>query len=310
MATWETLLAEPEEVVIPWLGGKKITRGDRTWNLKRTPREYGWYRFSIDGSRRARLLGPTTVDPSFEEDHPLVRGYIVGNRLIPDGARVPTPDKFAQETLRVFLIEEGLSRVERGVAAKLSDGRLVFLTTEFPLGPEDAVIRAYEDRKDSVDDVPEVSPALDLAFRWMTQQREFEEEQERLREAERLQRIEEEARRARMEEAFKAAGTGQGRRELAAVDFKAACRAALMISGAELLDTRVVDRTRVEVMYRFRHERLACVVDRRTLQVLDAGICLTDHNTGEKGDRYFTLESLPAVVSEAIDQGVLVIWRH
>jgi hypothetical protein len=52
------------------------------------------------------------------------------------------------------------------------------------------------------------------------------------------------------------------------------------------------------------------VVDRNTLQVVDSGICLTDHHTGEKGDAYFTLESLPPVVGQAMDEGVLVVYRH
>jgi len=311
MATWESLLSQPdEEIIIPWLGGKKITRGARTWNLKRTPREFGWYRFAIDGSRRARLIGPAELDPDFEEGHPLVRGYIVGNRLIPDGARVPTPDKFAEETEQLYLVEEGLSRVERGYAARLSDNKLVFLSTEFGLGPEDAVIEAYQDRKASVADIPEVPPALDLAFRWMTRQRELEEERERRMEAERIRRVEMEAQRARMQEAVKMAGTGQGRRELARIDFKAAARAALSLTGAEFLDAVRVDANRMEVTYRFRYERLGCVVDRNTLQVLDAGVCLEDHRTGIKGDKWFTLESLPAVVGEAMDLGRLVIWRH
>ena len=64
------------------------------------------------------------------------------------------------------------------------------------------------------------------------------------------------------------------------------------------------------VQYRFRQQRLECVVERHTLRVVDAGVCLEDHDTGEKGDRELTLESLPPVVGQAIDEGRLVVWRH
>jgi hypothetical protein len=37
---------------------------------------------------------------------------------------------------------------------------------------------------------------------------------------------------------------------------------------------------------------------------------LTDHRTGEKGDTLFTLESLPAVVRQAIKEHKLVVYRH
>ena len=37
---------------------------------------------------------------------------------------------------------------------------------------------------------------------------------------------------------------------------------------------------------------------------------LTDESTGEKGDTRFTLESLPTVVQQAMDEGILVVYRH
>ena len=52
------------------------------------------------------------------------------------------------------------------------------------------------------------------------------------------------------------------------------------------------------------------MAQRDTLRIVDAGICLEDHATGEKGDTYFTLESPPGVVRQAIREGQLVVWRH
>ncbi|HSP77533.1 MAG TPA: hypothetical protein VLQ93_03330, partial [Myxococcaceae bacterium] len=78
---------------------------------------------------------------------------------------------------------------------------------------------------------------------------------------------------------------------------------ALESAGARLLDTRrLVDR--LEVTFSFMGERFISIVDARTLQVLDAGICLAG------ADREVTLESLPSVIREAIEDDVLVITRH
>ena len=63
------------------------------------------------------------------------------------------------------------------------------------------------------------------------------------------------------------------------------------------------------VKYRVDGQRLACVCN-TNLQIIDAGVCLVDHGTNEKGDTYFTLESLPAVIRQAIREGKLVVWRH
>lgn len=115
----------------------------------------------------------------------------------------------------------------------------------------------------------------------------------------------------RQEDARRLIGSAQGRRELAGVDFDAACAAALKLAGAEFLESRLTGR---DFAVRFRLPDLArrfeCVVDRHTLSVVEAGVCLTDESTGVKGDKLFTLESLPGVIREADRQGVLVVFRH
>ena len=59
-----------------------------------------------------------------------------------------------------------------------------------------------------------------------------------------------------------------------------------------------------EVVYTFLGQRFATIVDERTLQVRDAGICL------DGADRELTLESLPGVIREAVDTGELFITRR
>jgi len=309
---WQDLLSEGEKKVIPWTGGRKIFDEGRTWAIKGAlPEEVGWYEFDISGGRKASLVGPAEPDPDFESRHITVRGYLMGNRLIPDDARVdPDPKKMVDQTLAVQLVEPGLERFARAVAAYNTDA-WIYIRQEFPQGPEMEVQEAYQDRLEAVSHIKGVPPALDLAFRWISRQRQLAEERER--EAER-RRIEEEKKRAeqeRIQQAMKDAGTGLGRRNLAQRDFSAAAKAALAVSGAQRLDARKsYRRNEMVVQYRFRRQRLECVVDARTLRIIDAGICLEDHHTGEKGDTYFTLESLPPVVGEAIDAGRLVVWRH
>ena len=317
---WEQLLAGDEERILPWTGSRKVYHGSRGWKIAgELPVEHGWYSFRTSAGREATVLAPAEADFSYEEGHPVIRGYLAGDRLIPDGARVELdPDRLVEQTQPAFLVEPGLERFCRAVAVETGAGNLVYMRQEFPQGPEDEVQAAYQDRLESVDHVSGVTPALDLAFRWLSLQRLRAEERERryrewLAEQERrraeAQRRREDEERLRRE--LRTAGTGAWRRALASRDFEAAAREALRLSGAELLDTRpAYNRGEMIVQYRFRQRRLECVVDRATLRVNDAGICLTDEYTGEKGDSYFTLESLPAVVGEAIDLGVLVVYRH
>ena len=310
---WEQLLDEaPEERVLPWLGGRDLVDGERAGRIAGAlPVEHAWIRFRLSG-REAHVLGPDDPDPDFGEGRPLVRGFLVGHRLLPDDARVDSdPARFVEQTRPVHLVEGGLERFARVACASLEGGRLVYLHLELPLGPEDEVLAAWLDRRPTVDHVPGVPPALDLAFRFLTRERRRAEERRRRaeeeRERERRRREEEE----RLREELRSSGSGASRRSLARRDFAAAARQALALSGARLLDTREGYRPEERVVrYRFRERRWECVVERDTLRVVDAGICLTDEHTGERGDDRFTLESLPGVVAESLDRDRLVVYRH
>jgi hypothetical protein len=246
------------------------------------------------------------------EGHKRVRGYIVGDRFIKDNVYVdPDPAKLIQQTQKLYCAELGLERFARASVAEDREGNLVYVGQEFPDGPDALAIRAYEDKAESIDHIKGVTPALDLAFRWISYQRKMAEE--RRAELERI-RAEEERKRAEAErvvQMMKDAGTAIGRREVLKRDFESAAREALRVSGAELLDARAsYNKGEMVIQYRFQHQRLECVVEKDTLRVIDAGVCLTDHDTGVKGDRLFTLESLPGVIGEALELGKLVVWRH
>lgn len=307
---WRDLLqADDETAVSPWVGGRSLRSDSRVFKIiGKLPREHGWYSFNLNG--RTATVGES-VDPDPLTD--LVVGYLVGNRLVVDGARVdPDPQKIAAQTEQVHLIEDGLDRFVRVAAGRpFEDGPLVYSHQEMPLGPEDAVMGAFLDEADTVDNIPDVAPALDAVFR-MEVWRRAEAEKQR-QELERL-RLEEEARLAREQrrrELVEKLGDGAGRREMAAVDFDQAARAALAVGGATFLDARKArGRNEMVVKFRFQGRRFECTCEATSLRIIDAGICLQDHGTGEKGDTYFTLESFPAVIRQALDEDKLVIWRH
>jgi hypothetical protein len=309
---WRDLLtAEGETTTLPWTGGGSLHSDTRTFKVGRRPREHGWYQFKIEGNT---ATSPTPAEPVPTLLRTAVAGYLVGDRIVLDDARIdPDPGKIVEHSEKVYVLPEELDRFSRVRAGRVyPEGPLIFIEQEFPLGPEDDVLNAYLDEKEEVHSIPGVVPALDAAFRMESFQRA---EAERRRQELARQRAEEEARLAkekRRAELLEQLGDGAGRRAMAQENFHDAAKAALTVGGAQYLDhRRHGDRNRGEwlVTYRVDGQRLACVCN-TNLQIIDAGVCLVDHDTDEKGDTYFTLESLPSVIRQAIREGKLVVWRH
>jgi len=302
---WKDLLqADDERLVAPWVGGRSLqTFGGRTWAIEgRLPPEYGWYEFKLL-PRKAMLAGIAEAPLDVLRDKEM--GYLVGDRMVPEGsARVGDPAKQAHEFECVHMVEVGLDRFVRVSAGRFfDDGPLIYEGQEFPLGPEDTVLAAFEDEARSVDGVAEVVPALDAAFRFECWRR-AEAEKRRREERERRER---EERRQQLHEQY---GNGALRRQVAQEDFGEAARVALSVGGAKYLSHRRSARKgEVVVRFRFDNRRFECTCS-ETMQIIDAGICLVDHRTNEKGDTFFTLESLPAVIRQAQREGHLVVFRH
>jgi hypothetical protein len=304
------LQKEDEHIVLPWLGGREIRSKDRVFQLEGPlPKEFGWHKFHV---LRRTVRTYSSADPPDDLQFK-VTGYLVGDRLVRDDAMVDSdPAKISEHSEPVWFVEDGIDRFTRVRAGRVfKDGPLFFEGQEFPLGPEDEVQRAYQDRAASLDGVKGVVPALDAAFRMESWRRS---EVERLRAEAEERRRREEAERAKAEQRKELAeklGDGAGRRAMAAVDFDAAAKAALAVGGAEFLDARK-SRNRGEMIVTFRMgaRRFECTCDELTLQLIDSGICLIDHATGEKGDKYFTLESFPTVIRQAEREHRLVVFRH
>jgi hypothetical protein len=308
--SWRDLLQTGDEkVTLPWLGGGTLYSAAQRWSIEgRHPKEYGWHTFKIT-NRSARVEGPAEAQPDLLQHS--VRGYLVGDRLVADDARVdPDPKRIVEHSEQVFLLDEGIDRFARVRAGRINkEGPLIYQGLEMPLGQEDQVLEAYLEQKTSVADLKSVPPALDAAFRMESWQR-AEAERRRV-ELERIRREEEEKRQKeeRRKELVKKLGDGDGRRQMALHDFDAAARAALAVGGAVFLDAKKLRHNEWAVRYRLDRQRFECVCNER-LSIIDAGICLIDHDSGEKGDTFFTLESLPAVVQQAQRERRLVIFRH
>lgn len=306
--SWRDLLPPKDEfIVLPWVGGRSLRFGARGWRLEGPlPLELGWYQFRLE-ARKAFLVETGEPDPSMLKH--LAQGYLVGDRLVP----LRTSDVFSSE--RVYLTSGDLDRFSLISAGRLApDLPLVFIQQEMPLGPESDVQAAYLDGT-TLNGIKGVSPALAAAFNLAVEQKRLAE-QRRAELAERLRR-EGEARQleARRQEIVERLGDGEGRRHLAHADFETAARAALAMAGAEYLEHRDSARGEMVVRFRLNRRRFECVCD-RNLRIIDAGICLTEHDhdgefeEGTRGDTFFTLESLPAVIQEADREGKLVVFRH
>jgi len=311
---WQDLLQKPkapEAVTLPWLGNKTLRLGPQAWALAldQLPEEHGWYRFAVEGRR---VTSPTPAEPAPQNlGCGLTEGYLVGDLHVGDGARVPhSLADITKVGRRCYLIPEGLDLFARVVAGSTHEhGKLVYRELAMPLGPEDKVLEALLDGRSSVDHVKGVHPALDAAFRlerWRRAEVERLREEHALRLRQERERLEREVLRRRVVEGL---GDGAGRREVAKVDFDAAALTALALSGAQFVDARRVAGG-MAVRFRLDRQRFECVCDRLTLQILDSGVCLTNHLTGEKTDARFTLESLPSVIREAIRDDKLVVYRH
>jgi hypothetical protein len=303
---WKDLLKTKQpnkEIVFPWCGGRDMITSARCWKIDGDlPQEHGWYKFGVSG-RKATLIEQADDQSDLEEQHV---GYLVGDRFVPDYIGYsPDIKSLTKEFKRVNILEPGLDKFARiRVGKTWMEGPTVFISEEFPLGPEDDVLEAFLNGEQSVEHISEVSPALDCSFRYEIFRKEMAEKR---REEERILR-EEEERKRRIRDSIK---DGASRRELAVEDFGAAAKSALLVGGATYLDHRESSNIdEMIVRFRFMNQRFECTCNRYTLRIIDSGICLQDEWTGEKGDDRFTLESLTSAIAEAINDNKLVKYRY
>jgi hypothetical protein len=318
---YRAFLGREEDLVLPYLGGPSVAASGRTLRVEGSL-DRGWWRFRVKG-RVARAVGRAEAPEDVMAARPAVRGHLCGTWLATDDART------AVVHLRP---DDEPPRFAACRARRWHDGELLFEQLELESEAEDAVRRAFEDGRALVD-VKGVPASLRAAFGYAVAEvaareravpvapveirarvleiaeggPEVARREVRRIEAERERFAEEAARRERAHAAPAPTATWAPSGQAVAPrpeDGAERARDALRAAGAEMLDCRSRGGGLIEVTYRLEGERFVSVVNASTLQVIDAGICLSG------ADRLVTLDSLPSVIREGIELGVLVITRR
>ncbi len=267
-------LQRSDEVLrLPYFGGKSVCDDQRTYRL-REPLRPGWYQFRKSGRY---LTVESTIPPELDAWRlQRVAGYVFGRRLITDYSQAPLFGLPQDEDLAKFTPVGG---------RKWFDGHLLYYGQEFETEVETRVRDAFEEER-SIADIKGVTPALAHVFVLESTRRELAREAER-RAREEVERRKQAAELARWQE------TLEGRISLA-----------LSHTGAELVGWRRQGQRQAAVRYRVAGQRFECVIDTESLQILDAGICLSGT------DEELNLSSLPSAVREAIESGQLHVYRN
>ena len=318
---YRDFLAKQEPLVLPYFGGTRVDAKARTFRVVGQP-TLGWWRFQIDG-RRAVPVEPATAHDIDLGSLPVLRGHWVAGWVVVDGK---TLGKIA------LLPDDEPAPLSRVTARRWYSGDLLFDTTEFEDDAELSARDALEHGR-PLGDVKGVVPSLRAAFGYalgiaaarelsidvtprelasrvvaiadggravVTQMFEALIEQRR-REAEEARRRVEEA-----ERAARLAGAVRGARVVdRARNPQQRADDALAGAGARMLSCRrVAGGAQLDVTYEVDGERILSIVDADSLQVIDPGICLSGAH------RVLTLDAMPSVVREAIEEAHLNITRR
>lgn len=324
MVDYKKFLREKAETLTGlYLGGLVVFAGPRTLRLKTLPgREPGWYTVTANG-RNGELgdacdAGDLSALP--KETGPFVAGYVALS-----GGRFEPVELLGASEPEVF------SPVR---ARRHSSGALILEETLFE-GDAEGEVRAALEEGRGIPDTKGVSAALRSAFAFALARAAAREQSVPVSAAEirgavlriasggsavaasvvadiaraRAARVLAAAEGARLEEVRRAAARVReaGARAAArgaSVDPVERADRALTAAGARLVTARRLQGGQLEVGFVFMGERFVSVVDAETLHVFDAGICLAG------ADEDVTLESLPSVIREAIEDDVLVITRR
>ncbi len=316
---YKAFLAPRDPIVLPYFGGSRVDAADRRLRIEQ-PLAPGWWRFQIDG-RRAVPLEPTS--PTELGSLPIMRGHWTDGWVVVDGRQLG----------RIALpLDDEPAPLSRVVARRWYSNDLLFDTTEFEDDAELAARAALEQRR-PLGETKGITPSLRAAFGYalgLVVARElgiaitlreltprvvaiadggrevvvamFEALlAQRRREAEAARQ-----RTAEAEAAVRLAGAVAGAR-VKARSHNPVQRVDDVLDGARarmLTCRRVQFGAQLDVTYEVDGTRIMSLVDARTLQVIDPGICLSGAH------RVLTLDAMPSVVREAIEEDHLNITRR
>lgn len=322
---YRKFLGKEERLVLPYFGGGRVDAPGRRLRITTKPDGPGWYTFIVKG-RSATAEAKADAPPL--SDRPIARGHFLNGQLVVDGARL----EFLE-----LLPEDEPAKFAPVIARRWHGGELVFDSLDFETGVEDTVrerLAAGESLRD-VKAVPAtlraafgfaltdtVSQTTHIAATWGEARRFVADVAEHGRVAaerglralhdERLQTERElaEQDRRRREQQVRAAVQEERERRLeharaAARDAEQRAQEALEAAGARVTGVRRRAADQLEVTFQFMGERFTVLALAGTLQVLDSGICLGH----PPRDDLVTLDSLPSVIREAIEDEKLVRLR-
>jgi hypothetical protein len=319
VADFRAFLGVKDSCVLPYFGGTRVDTAERRLRVSgERELEPGWWKFRIEG-RRAVPVEPASAAEL--DALPRLRGHWVDSWIVMDG----------RQLVRVALLpEDEPPALARTFGRRWYSGDVLFDALDFDDDAEVAARTALDEQR-PLGELRGVVPSLRVAFGVAlgsviagelgvpVSVRELvpravaiaERGRDGVREwldelaAERQRAAEETRRRAEQLRLEAAAGTA---RELARDDDPVR-RADEALDGAKarMLSCRRLERgTRLDVTYEVDGARILSIVDARTLQVIDPGVCL-----GHDGEyRVLTLDAMPSVVREAIETGRLNILRR
>ncbi len=332
---YRKFLSKPETLVLPYFGGTRVDAANRRYRIVGDP-EPGWWSFAID-RRQATAVSPAT--PTDLSALPAVHGHWVDGWLVANGKELERialppedePAPLARITGRRWYsgelllestdFEDDAEIAARraledrqpigGVAAVVPSLRFAFgFAFGMAVAREEGIPVTLHELTPQVAAIAQAGrdAATPLFASLIARRREAEREvQRRIEAAEAAARAEAELAAEREREAVLDAAARTARVVLPRRPRNPTDRAdaALEAAGARMLSCRTTGhRSRLEVTFRIDGVRIISTVDATTLQVLDAGICLSG------SDRQLTLDSLPSVVREAIATRRLNITRH
>ena len=324
---YKKFLAKEETLVLPYFGGTRVDAEARRFQVVGSNTAPGWWRFKIEGRRATPVERASPVELG---SLPLVRGHWVSGWLVADGRtmhRIALPP------------DDEPAALARITGRRWYSQDLLFDTLEFEDDAEITARLALEQQR-AIGDVRGVTPSLRAAFGFalgtqlaremrieisvpelMPQaaaiadggadvaRRVFtdliDERQRQIAEARR--RVEDARRQAeeiRIE--LKRRGAAATARALPrAHDPVRRADETLDAAHARLLSCRRINgNTQLDVVYEVDGARILSIVDIDTFEVIDPGICLSGAH------RVLTLDAMPSVVREAIEEDHLNITRR
>jgi hypothetical protein len=325
-------LNKKEEAVLAYLGGPFVHAKDRRLRLDGPRPSIGFHRFEIKGRN---ALAREAVESDLESVFsalPKVRGHHVRGWITRDGLRSGEERVHGLERMSLMPAEEpapfAIVRARRWYS-----GDLIFETLDFDGEVEEAA-RLRLEKLEPLGEVKGAPPSVRLAYGVALAMNVAEKMEIPLSVREAIAgaapiteggevvarawlasvklRREEEIETARIRAIVDGKrprepvyATPVRHRDNPTLD-NAHIRAenALDAAHARMLSCRTLGDGNLEVAFEFMGERFISVIDAISLHVYDSGVCLAG------ADELVTLDSLPGVIREAIDDGALVITRR